>query len=121
MASGGGGSGRIGGTRRGQTGNGGAAVKAGNHAGQKVAGSIGGNESDRVKTGLQSFASKDQLNKDVLLLALQGLNDRQMATNLEVGRGTIQARIIAANKILGNDGGTSARTLGESLKALKRR
>ena len=106
-----------------QCGNGGAAMKAGNHASQKGGGGGSGKSNpvaDGVRANLQAFASQDILNRDVLGLAMQGLNDRQIASNLQVGRGTIQARIAAANKILGNDGHTSARALGDSLQQFRR-
>jgi hypothetical protein len=73
-----------------------------------------------ARENLKTFAAT-QLNKDVLLLAMQGCTLRQMAANLGVGRGTVQAIVIKANGIIGNDGGLGVAALGESLKALKGR
>ena len=72
-----------------------------------------------ARAKLKDFAST-QLNKDVLILAMQGCTLRQMAANLRVGHGTVQAIVIKANDLIGNDGGMSAAALGESLKAMQR-
>jgi DNA-binding CsgD family transcriptional regulator len=72
---------------------------------------------DRAK--LKEFAAT-QLNKDVMLLAMQGCTPRQMAANLGVGHGTVQAIVIKANELLGNGGDLSATALGESLRAMQR-
>ena len=68
---------------------------------------------------LKEFAAI-QLNKDVMLLAMQGCNLRQMASSLRVGHGTVQAIVIKANDLLDNDGGLSAAALGESMRAMQR-
>lgn len=82
--------------------------------------SLKGNDMNpEMRQKLKDFAVI-QLNKDVMLLAMQGCNPRQMAANLKVGHGTVQAIIIKANDLLGNDGGLSASRLGESLKAMQR-
>ena len=73
-----------------------------------------------TRAKLKEFAAT-QLNKDVLLLSMQGCTLRQMATNLSVGHGTVQAIVIKANDLLGNDGGLSASALGASLKAMQRK
>ena len=72
-----------------------------------------------TRAKLKDFAAT-QLNKDVMLLAMQGCTLRQIAANLRVGHGTVQAIVTKANDLLGNDGGLSAAALGESLKSMQR-
>ena len=61
-----------------------------------------------------------QPNKDVLLLARQGLNDRQIASSLRLGRGTVTTIVFQANDLLGNGGGISTYALGETLREMKK-
>jgi DNA-binding NarL/FixJ family response regulator len=72
---------------------------------------------DRDK--LKAFAT-NRRNKDVLLLAMQGLTDRQIASNLQIERGTILSIVAEANALLGNNGGISTYALGESLRGMKK-
>ena len=60
-------------------------------------------------------------NRDVLLLARQGLSDRQIASNLQIERETILSIVAEANALLGNDGGISTYALGETLRGLKKK
>ncbi len=54
-----------------------------------------------------------QPNKGVMLLAMQGLNDRQISSSLRLGRGTVTTIVFQANDLLGNGGGISTYALGE--------
>jgi DNA-binding NarL/FixJ family response regulator len=72
---------------------------------------------DRDK--LKAFATSRR-NKDVLLLAMQGLTDRQIASNLQIERGTILSIVSQPNDLLGNDEGISTYALGESLRGMKK-
>lgn len=73
---------------------------------------------DRNK--LKAFAA-NRRNKDVMLLAMQGLTDRQISSNLQIERGTILSIVSQANELLGNDGGISTYALGETLRGMKKK
>lgn len=68
---------------------------------------------------LKAFAAIQQ-NKDVMLLAMQGLDDRQIAANLRLGRGTVTTIVSQANELLGNGGGISIHALGATLRGMKK-
>jgi hypothetical protein len=74
---------------------------------------------DKQVGELKEFA-KDILNKDVLGLTAQGLSAQQIATNLQVGKGTVMARIAAADKILGGEGSFWGNSLFTQLQHFKR-
>jgi hypothetical protein len=60
-------------------------------------------------------------NKDILLLALQGLTIPQIASNLSLGKGTVQAVVIKANQIVGNlENEMSIKALSESLQQFRK-
>lgn len=69
---------------------------------------------------MKGFAG-DTLNRDVLGLTAQGLTPKQIASNLQVGQGTVISRIAAANEILGNGQDPSGRKLAEAMKEFRQR